>query len=317
MSYDLEIFNGNPEEPEDTFAQLDCRLAWRTLEELLAKEKILTDQDELIWFLPTRTVSIYLGTEDEKVRSMAAALVWGDRSVDSSDAMTMPPVGENDAEMRADLTRIFIVLHSLATKLGAALYDTQHGIFVERAKISQFVEEFNHDDMVRRVASGETGAEAVPLRTTDEGQKLTPKKLIQFKPITVLAVLLVLGLLGMKVMNRTERIEARHGVTGERSAVTAPARTQQPQRTGTPRAELWLAENNVINRSALQHAEGVRNLTWVIQSNGQTVLERNAQNETQYSLNRFTKGSVVTVYLKAWFDGGYHTVSNVVTFQAQ
>lgn len=314
MSYDLEIFDGNPEASEDNFRPLDCRLAWNSLQELLVRERTERDHDEMVWFLPTRTVSLYLGHEDETVPSMAASLVWGDRSREDLD-LTAPPEGD-DVQMRADLTKIFITLQSLAEKLGARLYDPQHEDFVERAEISRFVEEFNHDDLVRRIAQGEhitmPGAEPLQQRTTDESERYGLSSYLRFKPATILAVLVVIGLIGMKISNRVDRHEARNGeISTQRVVPEATA----PRTSEMPSAELWVDANYTVHRSALQPAEGTRMLTWVIQSNGQTVLERNAENETQYSLARFVSGSVVTVYLKAWVNGGYHTVSNVVTFK--
>lgn len=87
-------------------------------------------------------------------------------------------------------------------------------------------------------------------------------------------------------------------------------------KSGVPYAEIWVTEDYTINRTALEHGQDVRTLTWVIQSNGVTQLERLAENETQYR-HRVRPGNNYTVYLKAFFDGKYHTVSNVVHFTPQ
>lgn len=326
MSYDLEIFDGNPEAPEDTFRPLDCRLAWHVLAEFLAHERTERDRDEMVWFLPTRTVSLYLGEEDDTVPSMAASLVWGDRS-DTALDLSAPPVNDgNDAAIRADLSKIFITLQNLAEKLGAKLYDPQQESFVERREISRFVEDFNHDDLVRRIAQGEyvaqPGAEPLAQRTSDEAQRQAAAlRWGRFKPLHVLAALVILALLGNKFMNRYDRQMERRAV--EQGAVEqtigprgigAPA-DRTVQEAALPSVELWVDANHTLHRSSLQNGGDARMLTWVIQVNGQTVLERNAEGETQYRFYNLASGNTVTAYLKAFVNGRYHTVSNVVSFQ--
>jgi len=83
--------------------------------------------------------------------------------------------------------------------------------------------------------------------------------------------------------------------------------------TVTPYAEIWVSEDYTINRTALKNGENAGTLTWVIQANGVTQLERLAENETQYR-HRIRPGNQYTVYLKAFFDGKYHTVSNIIHF---
>lgn len=72
---------------------------------------------------------------------------------------------------------------------------------------------------------------------------------------------------------------------------------------------LSINKNNTISRGQTN----AKALTWVIMHNGEIVLERNAENETQYKYFGTESGNY-TVYLKAWIDSGYKTISNVVTY---
>ncbi|MCH2547088.1 MAG: hypothetical protein MK052_05730 [Alphaproteobacteria bacterium] len=326
MSYDLEIFNGNPEDAEETFAHLDCRLVWHTLKELLPSEKIEFGEDELVWFLPTRTVSMYLGREDETVQTIAAMLVLGDRSEETE--LTYPPKALEDPEqVREDLSRVIVTLLALADKLGAQVYDPQNDMIWTHDKVSDFVDNFDHDEAVMRVMQQHLAQGDVEGAAIDANDGFTPENethtrrptLSQSGLYTIISLIIVVGFVGMKLMHRAERNEARQNRMVEQQE---PARypgyqsaPTQSMRTGVPSARIWLAEDYTINRSDLENAEGTRALTWVIQANGNTMLERNAKNEMQYRYYRLQPGVTYTVYLKAFFDGAYHTVSNVLSFQ--
>lgn len=74
--------------------------------------------------------------------------------------------------------------------------------------------------------------------------------------------------------------------------------------------KISIDEKNKISRELTE----LDNLTWVIVYNGDIVLERNAEDETQYKYFSEEPG-IYTVYLKAWIDGGYKTVSNVISYE--
>jgi hypothetical protein len=56
-------------------------------------------------------------------------------------------------------------------------------------------------------------------------------------------------------------------------------------------------------------------LTWVIKRNGVTVLERNATNELSYRYYASFGNDTYTVHLKAWLNGEYVRVSNIVAYK--
>ncbi len=68
--------------------------------------------------------------------------------------------------------------------------------------------------------------------------------------------------------------------------------------------------NNTLSRSGSLG----ENLTWVIERDGEIVLQRNATNELQYSPTIYT-GAQYRFWLLAPIDGGYQRVSNIVTLQ--
>ncbi len=73
---------------------------------------------------------------------------------------------------------------------------------------------------------------------------------------------------------------------------------------------LSLAEDHTVTRTAGETSA----LTWIIKRNGITVLERNAANELVYRYYASTESDTYTVHLKAWFNGSYVRVSNIVAY---
>ncbi|MBW6473520.1 MAG: hypothetical protein K0B14_10375 [Anaerolineaceae bacterium] len=70
-----------------------------------------------------------------------------------------------------------------------------------------------------------------------------------------------------------------------------------------------------VIRGEIQGDTEVSSLTWVIQDeDGYSVLERNAENEYQYSY--FVSGTY-TVHIKAWYAGAYHPISDLVTIDCK
>ena len=83
--------------------------------------------------------------------------------------------------------------------------------------------------------------------------------------------------------------------------------------TRFPAAELWLAEDRTVNRTAVLNDNG-QSLAWVIIHDGSVVLKRNAKNETQYRYFREDAGTY-TIYLEQFVDGQYRVISNVVSYR--
>jgi hypothetical protein len=70
-----------------------------------------------------------------------------------------------------------------------------------------------------------------------------------------------------------------------------------------------------VIRGDVQGDTEVSLLTWVIQDeDGYSVLERNAENEYQY---RYFVSGTYTVYIKVWYAGAYHQISDEVTIQCK
>ena len=320
MSYDFEIFDGDPEAPESEFRALDCRLAWHTVTELLSHERTEHDQDEMLWYLPNLTVSFYLGEKDENVHSMAATIVFGDLPPKDAE----PSVHQSaESATRKDMARVMIVLRTLAEKLGAQVYDPQDERFVEDVSAAHFADNLANKDGLQEEYNFSPQNDLFLARTAREQQNSSQPKAFGIKPAAIIAVVLLLGFIGLKVVNRIDRQDAREEEMHQ-AQLQALAQVQNAARTPVatakkadviPSAEIWVDENFTFHRSALKSDEQVRMLTWVIQVDGQTVLERAAENETQYRYFNMNAGSTVTAYLKAHVNGSYHTVSNVVSFR--
>ncbi len=59
----------------------------------------------------------------------------------------------------------------------------------------------------------------------------------------------------------------------------------------------------------------LRSITWVIKDeDGYSVLERNAENEFKY---RYFLSGTYMVYIKAWYAGAYHQISEEVTIHCK
>lgn len=315
MSYDLEIFHGDPAAAEETFRPLDCRLAWRVLEEMLAQERVERDRDELVWFLPTRTVNIFVGQAGETVQSMAASMLWGDRSLPLADLAQAEVNSPAWLErQKADMTRVFILLQTLAEQLGAQIYDPQREDFLPRAAISAFVEGFDHEAEMRMAMDPEGGQAA--FRTDDRMEDaMKARRAITFSPWTVVIALFALGFIGVKMVDRGEMKRADH------VPVMQVLNDYQPasRRNAVPRAEIWVDPNYVLRRSVLKNGEGVRGLVWVIRADGKLLQERPADDEMALQMRSLRQGVTYSVQLKL-YDGSYggegRAVSDLVTFRA-
>lgn len=296
MSYDLEIFNGDPAAPEESFAPLDSRLAWRVVEELLVQEQTMRDRDELLWFLPTRTVNIFLGGERDMVPTVAAAMVWGNRADPQFDDTVRPnSTPELVRQQKADLTRIFIVLQNLASRLGARVYDPQQGDFLPPESISHFVETFDYSDVVRPYMDY-AQQEPVVLRTTDAEQA---RKAITFSPWLVLGALLLVGAAGLYMTRDGRSIPPPSYVPRmERLNDYEPGH----RRNAPPQAEIWVDDDLVVHRGALRNGDGMRGLHWVIRADGQLLEERPADDETSVRIVDMASGVTYTVQLKLYND---------------
>lgn len=298
MAYELEIFNGDPDAPEESFAALDSRMAWRVLRELLAQEAFEYDHDEVMWYLPTRTVDIFLGQEDETITTIAAAMVWGNRA--DPDFLDNPLVPDSSPEVtrqqKADLTRIFIVMQTLAQKLGARVYDPQQGEFLGREDIRQFVEETDHDAVAYTTMDYE-GEEPLYPQTTDAEQALTPRKAMTFSPVAVLAVLVCIGLLGM-IMTRDGKTIRPPDYVPQMKTLS----TYQPasKRNAVPSAEIWVDDYYTVHRSPLKDGQGVRGLYWIIRADGQLLEQRPADDEMEMRLEQMYVGVTYSVQLKLY-----------------
>lgn len=298
MTYDLEIFSGEPDAPEASFTPLDSRLAWHVLGELLAQEAIEQDQDEVIWFLPTRTVDILLGHEDEQVTSIAASMVWGNRA--DPEFAVNPPVPNSTPEMirqqKADLTRIFIALQTMAQQLGARVYDPQRGDFLSREDIGRFVEEFDHEAVAHTYMDYE-GTEQLYRHTTDAEQALTPQKAIHFPTWLVLGVLVIIGVIGMQMTRDGKTIRPPEYVP---QVQTLSDYQPASKRNAVPRAEIWVDEHYIVHRSPLKNGQGVTGLYWVIRADGILLQQRPADGEMAMQLAEMHPGITYSAQLKLY-----------------
>lgn len=83
-----------------------------------------------------------------------------------------------------------------------------------------------------------------------------------------------------------------------------------PNQNETGEFQLSLNDNFVVTRSDGED----RALQWVVTRDGEVILRRGANGETEYSYFRnYIEGSY-SVYLEAWREGSYQTVSNIVTY---
>ena len=89
--------------------------------------------------------------------------------------------------------------------------------------------------------------------------------------------------------------------------------TTQVHQNQVPDARVELsvsADGCGVERSAVTGSSAVDSLTWVIRdTEGYTVLERNAENEFKY---RYFGSGSYTISINAWFDGQYHQISDEV-----
>lgn len=298
MAYDLEIFSGDPDAPEESFVPLDSRMAWRVLEELLAQDTVEQDQDEIIWFLPTRTVDILVGHEDEQVTTLAASMVWGNRA--DPEFAVNPPVANSTPEVihqqKADLTRIFILMQTLAQKLGAQVYDPQRGVFLGREDIGWFVEEFDHEATTHAYMDY-AGTEQLYRYTTDEEQALTPRKAFSFSPVMVLGVLVVIGFIGMQMTKDGKTIRPPDYVP---QMETLSDYQLAAKRNAVPSAEIWVDDYYTVHRSPLKNGKGVQGMYWIIRADGQLMEQRPADDELQMRLDEMYAGITYSVQLKLY-----------------
>lgn len=153
----------------------------------------------------------------------------------------------------------------------------------------------------------------------------------------ILTCLLVLNLLGMVIMiktslNRTEKIECVsddiNDVNNDVNRVknnlddlsisiddilfnqNKNNTTNNTLNSGFTFLEIWVDDEYYIHRTA---DANLRNIGWNILYNGEDVLERNAEGETEYRYFGNDSG-VYTIYLTAFIDGAYRVVSNVVSY---
>lgn len=82
----------------------------------------------------------------------------------------------------------------------------------------------------------------------------------------------------------------------------------------------YQAGQSQFNLSVDQHFEVARNgqlgdqVQWVVEENGQVVLQRNAANELTYTYYNNTEGNHYRVWLQKFVDGNYQIVSNIVEY---
>lgn len=77
-----------------------------------------------------------------------------------------------------------------------------------------------------------------------------------------------------------------------------------------PLYQLSVDANQLLTRSQGNHTM----LTWVIEQDGVTVLERLASNELSYRYFNYSPGKTYRSWLKAYIDGRYQRVSPIVTY---
>ena len=99
----------------------------------------------------------------------------------------------------------------------------------------------------------------------------------------------------------------------QQSLSQAKGNTQSSGYISIPFVTIYVDEENTIHRNVIQNEEDWK-LTWVIQHNGEVVLERNALSETKYRYFRKEPG-LYTVYIKGWVGKRYQPLSNIVSYE--
>ena len=99
----------------------------------------------------------------------------------------------------------------------------------------------------------------------------------------------------------------------QQSLSQAKGNTQSSGYISIPFVTIYVDETNAIHRNVIQNEEDWK-LTWVIQHNGEVVLERNALSETKYRYFRNEPG-LYTVYIKGWVGKRYQPLSNIVSYE--
>ena len=80
---------------------------------------------------------------------------------------------------------------------------------------------------------------------------------------------------------------------------------------GNSQFSLTVDQSFELSRTGMQGDQ----VQWVIEKNGSVVLERNAENELNYTYFSNTPGALVRVWLQMFIDGSYQIVSNVIEYQ--
>ena len=88
--------------------------------------------------------------------------------------------------------------------------------------------------------------------------------------------------------------------------------TKPQEEVRIPNYELTIDENHLIHL----HNTGSEavNLTWIITHNGSSPIERAATSDPTFQYDSSTPG-IYTLYLKSFYDGSFHTISNVITYE--
>lgn len=309
MSYDLLIFQGDPAAPAETYRPLDCRLAWRVLESAFVREHARRDRDEALWFLPTHTISVFIGLENSRAQVIRASIFWGDRSTQGDSPLPHHSPGTTQ-QQKADLTKIFIVLQTLAEKLGAQLYDPQRGVVIPRNAISRFVEEFDRDAIARAAMARVEEEELLRTADADEAQKA--QQAVSFSPWMILAALGLLGYLGVKMADDGKLKQSEHAPVMQVLNEYQPA----SRRNAVPNAEIWVDDRYIVHRGVLKNGQGLRGLVWVIRADGVIIEERPADDEMAFLMARMEPDVVYGVQLKLYGkdDEAGRAVSQLITF---
>lgn len=87
-----------------------------------------------------------------------------------------------------------------------------------------------------------------------------------------------------------------------------------PTSTLFPFVTIALGDDYSISRTL--EPNGTIGITWVIVFDGETVLEKNALNETQYKYFRQDPG-IYTIYITAFIDGAYRVISNIISYKIE
>lgn len=263
---------------------LEPHLFWDAVADVLAGESLERGpyEENLTWRTPFFDVHFEV---TEK----------GDDVIHGLDVVVIP---KNSNASTLDFRRVTGRLLALAEAVGLKLYSHERDAFLTAEDIANWQPDIAGNAGGR---AKQAQQDAAPPPSFSSGRMLYYSRVLYYLIGAAALVVLIFRWMGEGSDRQTVPASRRSAASQEISA---------PQ----PVAELWLDKEFTVHRGELTPAGHARSLTWVIQENGNTVLERNAENEFSYRYYALKPGNEYVIFLKAYYAGAYHPVSESVTF---